>query len=373
MLLTWQKLRWVTGLAGLSLSLIGNTALALDPPQTAPLHVNGITNYSAASSAAGLCVRKMYVYSKLGAASSGNYKPVMLLHAGGWVDGPEQQATANLSNGPTVLADVGTGKTLTQELVDRGYVVFIPYYRLINNTNDPNTTCRSSSITAEDIEKDVKDALIWAHSHRLTYSAQNHAKVRVMGFSAGAHLALSLAFSSAVQSIIERVVSFAPPSNFTDLTDPAYYTYLQNLGHPTVNGQIYFNAFAYTGGSSATQIARINRNSFHDLIANNPSLRNSLPPIGFLHGFQDATVPVQQSVDLCLKLGGYTSIPQAPVASSNDYAVLVSCGSSNKFFFDYHHYLDHGAQCQNIPSPLTCTGAQNQFNNSMQTTLNWLN
>lgn len=384
MLIKWKQIRWATGLVGLSLSLIGNTVLA-DVVQTARLHHD--TNYGAK----GECHRQMYVYRK---AANASYKPIMLLTSGGWVG--ERPPGVE----PVLWTATGSSKTLTQELVDRGYVVFIPYYRVINNKHnnidnpkiskpilpqqDEDTFCRKHTTTAEDIEQDVKDALLWIDDKRSTYSVSNNAKIQVMGFSAGGHLALSLAFASTmadagaqIKDKVGKIVAFAPPSNLSDLDNPNYFTQLVANGQTPIDNTLgYFEAFAFTNVSNDTQGNRIDRNSFHQIIRDNTSLRNTLPPMILLHGFMDSAVSIVQSIDLCLALGGYPQLFDNPNVLNlvprhyqDSYRITSSCNTNNKFYFDYHHYLDHGAQCLGTTD---CAGVEAALNTAMIQILDWL-
>lgn len=71
------------------------------------------------------------------------------------------------------------------QLTDRGFIVFVPFYRLVGES-DGNIECNASSW--REVTADVESALDWVNSNGAALGAANE-PVSVFGQSAGAHLA----------------------------------------------------------------------------------------------------------------------------------------------------------------------------------------
>ena len=106
---------------------------------------------------------KLDIYAPHGAK---NLPVIVFFYGGSWQHGKREQYRF-------------VGAALAQE----GYVVIIPDYRLYPEVRFP------------DFNDDAARALVWSHQHGGEYGGNTH-ELFVMGHSAGAHIAASLAFDS---------------------------------------------------------------------------------------------------------------------------------------------------------------------------------
>ena len=86
-------------------------------------------------------------------------KPLIFFHGGSWI-------YRSLTS--TVAVDA-----ITPNLTRKGYVVFAPMYRLLNNRSGPKE-CQNSS--GEDILSDTLDALEWVKENKHHFATQQTTK-----------------------------------------------------------------------------------------------------------------------------------------------------------------------------------------------------
>jgi acetyl esterase/lipase len=181
-------------------------------------------------------------------AGEGPFPAVLLIHGGSWQTG----ARWNMAS-------------LARRFARSGYVAYNVDYRLAPEHRFPAQL------------EDVRDAFRWLHAHAETYSIDPN-RIAVMGYSAGAHLALMLALSDPGDGPAPNaVVAGAPP---TDLTEAPDSPILANL----IGGSGRDLPEAY---KEASPISHVSPGD---------------PPVMLYHGTLDMRVAVEQSRRLYAQL-----------------------------------------------------------------------
>lgn len=185
-----------------------------------------------------------------------NTKSLILIHGGGWTSGSKSDFTGYIDSLKARMP---------------AYAIFNINYRLVNGGN---------LFPAQ--ENDVKAAVDFIAANAGHYHI-NKDKLSLLGFSAGAHLALLQAYKQASPRINAVIDYFGP----TDLV--AMY---QNPWHPLVPMALQM----ITGKSPATDKSIFEQSSpIHFVTAQSP-------PTLLLHGGKDVVVNVSQSHLLAQKL-----------------------------------------------------------------------
>ncbi len=243
--------------------------------------------YKEVQTAAGLCQLEMRVYSALpGKEPSTQFRSILVLHGGSW-----QHRSSGF---------IGVEPMATQ-FVSRGFVVFVPFYRLLGE-REGNVECQQAAFS--DITDDANDALDWVVENQERYGAKG--RVSLFGQSAGGHLGAMLAINRSDQ--IERAALFYAPTDFPDFLEE-----LQSGRFVSGSGtRILESVLAQELGSIVATNELLQQNSFPDAISQKMVNNLRVPPLFLLHGEQDSVLPFRQSVRLCNALGGN---PDTGVAS----------------------------------------------------------
>jgi acetyl esterase/lipase len=171
----------------------------------------------------------------------GPFPAVVLIHGGSWRTGSRWNMAS-----------------LARRFVRSGYVVYNVDYRLAPEHRFPAQL------------DDVRDAFRWLHAHARSFAVDPD-RIAVMGYSAGAHLALLLALSDPGGGPVPcAVVAGAPP---TDLTEAPDSPVLANL----IGGSGEEFPDAYREASPITHVS------------------SDDPPVMLYHGTLDMRVAVEQS------------------------------------------------------------------------------
>jgi len=186
----------------------------------------------------------------LPAARGINTRVVFLIHGGSWYGGDKSEFTSYANT-----------------LRSRGYAVVNMNYRLVN---------QAGTVHVEQQLEDLKMAVNYVWDKAAEWGISHN--FGLVGASAGGHLAMLYTYANNGDDKVQTVVSLAGPTNLTDTRNASQ----QQMGlviavigvSPTVNPQAYVNA---------SPIARVSASSKPTLI---------------FHGRKDATVAVQQSIDL---------------------------------------------------------------------------
>lgn len=258
-------------------------------------------SYRTVSTDAGECQLEMRIYkNSLVNDAPTNGVPLLALHGGSWK-----------ARGFGTMGVESTAAHYTA----RGFVVFAPFYRLLSGS-EPNVECQNASI--EQIVSDVEFALQWVIANSADYGATG--KPVVMGQSAGAHLALSVAVSQ--REKIAATLLMYPPTDFTNFIDLVLrgeYTDEQGL-------RIFSDVLGVPDASFAdTSVSPVPENSFPALVQARPE---GLPPMTIFHGLADELVPASQSVRLCNALAGRALAEQ--LISDNTLEQIIECGADSR-------------------------------------------
>jgi len=237
--------------------LAGCTAAATAPPAT-PVAVKDTTivNLSYGSDAA----------QKLDLGLPANRTTatllVMVVHGGGWSTGDKNEVTF-MMNG----------------LKQRGFVVANINYRLSPKTGD------NYAMQLDDIHAAI--AFVFGKAASLTFSTH---RVYLVGHSAGAHLALSYAYTRNSAGKVRAVASLAGPTN---LFNAAYFNPFPGDWHTILTPFLNTALFPITAASEAKYKAA---SPFYQANA-------SVPPTILFHGDADPRVFAEQSASLYTQLG----------------------------------------------------------------------
>lgn len=231
-----------------------------------------------------------------------NLKPLMFIHGGSWKF--------------RGFSAIGMEATISH-LTERGYVVFAPYYRLMDDSDGP-AECQNAP--GEEIVVDVEDALQWVKDNGSLLGSDG-SKVTLVGQSAGAHLAGWLASHPVYSVDVEKQLLFYPP------TDARFFVEQSRLGglyQATDSFPVAKGLMSQFLGES--DIASVNVNDDFVLANSYPDkIQDGLvtSPVFMIHGNADNLVPVEMSTRLCDAKAGlaFGSIP----TSGGEY----SCGTDD--------------------------------------------
>jgi dipeptidyl aminopeptidase/acylaminoacyl peptidase len=191
----------------------------------------------------------------LPAKRNGNTRTIILLHGGFWNSGDKNDLTA-----------------YAKFFRDQGFACVNMNYRL-TNTNENNFHPAQVNDVGKVIDYVTAKALDWHISP---------SRFGLLGYSAGAHIALLYTYASNSNGKVKTVVSMAGPSNLTDTTgvSPQIVSIVTGLIGSTYKS----NPAAYEQASPIFHVSAQTKPTF------------------LVHGKIDKTVPYKQSVDLQAKL-----------------------------------------------------------------------
>jgi acetyl esterase/lipase len=264
----------------------------------------------------GDCSLAMHIYkSRLDAT---DLEPVIFIYGGGWSH-----------RGALSVASM---ETLAPNLTDKGYIVFAPFHRVLQGSDDGPPKCLDA--IGKEITADIEHALDWVLSNGTSYGMAAASKVSVVGQSSGAHLAGFLAVNHPDK--VERAFLLYPPTDLAFLTEGL------------MPGGIYHGELASTeklllrfaDKDSLDQIDLadpfILANSYPQTV--NPS-PDHFPPFFIIHGDTDDVVPVEQSTRLCEALDPSKSPTGGLYPGGN---LVQSCGAGSELHIiaGANHVLD---------------------------------
>lgn len=258
------------------------------------------TTYREVETSGGTCRLEMRVYKSSPAATGLN--SIIMFHGGSWT-----------SRG---FGFFGM-ETTVPNFTNKDFVVFAPFYRLLDN-KEGNAACHNASIT--EIIDDAQFALDWVRENANTWGGSDYPVV--FGQSAGGHLAASLAVHQSEK--VANAVLFYPPTDFTDFALRALdgsYTDEQGLG-------ILERVMGSTVDAVDISASPVPENTFPAIVEPNPS---GFPPMFFLHGLEDTLVEARQSVRLCHALAGDTETGAVPdtYLESNALSQRYACNEND--------------------------------------------
>ncbi len=280
------------------------------------LSLNGLSQpyrrsevYRTLSTAAGECRLLMRIYKK-DLTDGAPQRVLIALHGGSW-----------RSRG---FGSFGIESSVAQ-YTDRGFVVFAPYYRLLGGS-EGSAACNGATLSQ--ITDDAQAALSWVETNAAAFGASGLPVV--LGQSAGAHLALSLAVNQPQR--IGASILLYPPTDFSDLLQQ-----LQAGEYTNEEGIGLMNLVLGDAQQFDVADSPVPENSYPVIVEQQ---NRGYPPMQILHGLADELVPARQSVRLCNALAGRTLTDEVTV--NDQLAVQTSCGlqSELSLFTEANHALD---------------------------------
>lgn len=269
------------------------------------------TTYRQLQTVRGECRLAMRIYKNDLRAGQQGLRPMIALHGGSWSN-----------RGFGAFGIESSAAMYTQQ----GFVVFAPFYRLLGE-NEGSSACNQASFT--DIVSDAHAALSWVENNSAEYSARG--RPVVIGQSAGAHLALSLAVSFP-QRVAGGILLY-PPTDFED--------FLLQVRADAYTNEEGLGILARVLGSEAETYdlsqSPVPENSFPSIVAASPQI---YPPLLIVHGLADELVQPRQSIRLCNALAG-RPVDDNPVIDPSLQTDLV-CGENSELtlFAEGEHALD---------------------------------
>jgi len=202
--------------------------------------------------------------------SPGLHPIAILIHGGGWSTGDKSG-----SNHPGDGADI---TPLFKPLNDAGFVWFSLNYRLAPKNRWP--VCYD----------DIKSALAWIKLHASDYGGDvNH--ITLIGHSAGGHLAFLIATEKDPALRVESIVGCAP------VTDFVYELPIRKRISPSLQ---MLHGVSQDITQRTTEILRETSpiNFVH----------SAMSPILIIHGQEDKTVPIQESINFQTKVKDFKGV-----------------------------------------------------------------
>jgi len=253
----------------------------------------------------GRCDLEMRVY-KNHPASTGQ-RSMIALHGGSWTSRSFGYLGLELS---------------VAHYVDQGFVVYAPFYRLLDNT-DSSAACNQAEFSQ--IVDDGGAALDWVLDNASRFGSSG--TPIVFGQSAGAHLALSLSINRPTS--ISGSILLYPPTDFAD--------FLGRVGsgaYTNPQGLSVLERVVGSADASAVTLPVVIDNSFPTTIAEQGG---ELPPMFIVHGSADSLVEPRHSVRLCDAIAGrnLAGIDQE-LGNTNDLREVIQCGNATEPASELH-------------------------------------
>lgn len=254
--------------------------------------------YARVSTAQGECSLEMRIHSLAPVSSSTDtpsLTPLIAFHGGSW---------QRRSSGALGIESFAT------PLVNSGYVVFAPFYRLIG-TDEGSVECNDASL--DDVLEDASTALNWVMNHAERFGASG--KPVVFGQSAGGHMSAVLAVER--PNDIASAVLFYAPTDFTDFAN----SLLSGDVDSETGQRILETVVGQTLDTLDLNSAIIRRNTLTTRLVDEGI---EAPPFFLLQGLQDTVLPFAQSVRFCDALSGN---PESGPAST---AVMIDSNAGSQ-------------------------------------------
>lgn len=255
--------------------------------------------YRRVQTARGSCDLEMRVYKKHPAAVG--QRSMIALHGGSWTSRSFGYLGLELS---------------VSHYVNQGFVVYAPFYRLLDNT-DSTSACNEADFN--DIVDDANFSLEWVMNNAERFGSEG-APV-VLGQSAGGHLALSLAVNQ--PALVSGAIVMYPPTDFGDFLNRVQTGVYTNEEGLSVLSRV-------VGGDADTaniNLPVVSENSFPTRIVQEG---NDWPPMFIVQGSSDELVEARHAVRLCDALAGRV-LPEAneEVGIANELREVIQCGDQS--------------------------------------------
>ncbi|THB75384.1 MAG: alpha/beta hydrolase, partial [Gammaproteobacteria bacterium] len=244
----------------------------------------------------GRCDLEMRTYTN-NPDSIENTAPVMIIHGGSW---------------KTRYGSFSAAESYVSHLTNRGYTVYMPFYRLTGKNADTTEACQGANW--ERINGSTSFTPVSGNERAMEYVQNRHPgqQIKLIGFSAGSNMALNIVQKN--PDDISKAILFYPPTDLEEFYD-GYYTgtdnpdYIGNYGSANRYSSTYDHMAGYLEDFllikdfNDINVTRdyFYENSLAKKISESPA---SYPPLYIMHSAKDNTVPWRQSMHLCNAYGG---------------------------------------------------------------------
>ena len=231
-------------------------------------------------------------------------KPAIFIHGGAW---QYRGVTSSIAVDPVI-----------PYFTDKNYVVFSPFYRLLDEKSGPE---ECQSVTGQEIQDDILDAFNWIKDNLEKFGVDKNSGFTLAGQSAGGHLATFLAME--YPDYTEKVILLYPPLNFRSLLQKTLDGDYPHLKDDETIGKYLFG----TGKPPNVNMLDdplTKKNSFSDRIKS----YEKKPVFMMLHGVKDTLVPFEQSVEFCENLGKSKTTSMDIVGGNK-----ITCGDRKSFLY----------------------------------------
>jgi acetyl esterase/lipase len=255
---------------------------------------------------------------------------VVYIHGGAWISGMKEGLNFNRFNGAA------------NHLRESGYAIVSINYTLAESNQSPFPSC---------IE-DAADALLWIQKHALDYNFDLN-NVGLFGESAGAHIAMMIAYSPTSMSTMEN-----PPMPLRYVVEVYGPTLLKNIYYAPVVDTLYKKLaqlpnhlhqhldlpkfiFGFDPRQDSARAWQM-----MEMYSPYNFLTASAPPTLMIHGDKDRVVPADQSVLLQAKLDSLKVKNEIHFVEGADhafaYATLEQKTAIQKWIVEFilRHYSD---------------------------------
>ncbi|MFN8284561.1 MAG: alpha/beta hydrolase [Chitinophagales bacterium] len=158
-----------------------------------------------------------YIYYPTTIPKTANSPIVVLIHGGGWSGGPDP-TKVNGFNSVYTQVNLRASNNLVKNLLEQGYVVIAPLYRLVQ-VGDNNTDILTGSVSVQTQINDIDACITHIKTNFPSCLNLNANSIQVLGESAGGHLAMMYAYTKANTSYVKSVVSVSGPANMNQMAN----------------------------------------------------------------------------------------------------------------------------------------------------------
>lgn len=231
---------------------------------------------------------------------------VIYIHGGAWISGIKEGLNFNRFN------------QAANELRESGYAIVSINYTLAHSDQSPFPDCINDAI----------DAVIWIHNNTTLYNFDTN-NVGLFGESAGAHIAMMVAYGNRIQYSKDKapvqfnyVLDIYGPNQLTGVYHtPTVDTLYSVLGKFPSRIQARLDIAKYIFGFDPKQdsiraMDMMEKYSPYNLIT------KSAPPTLIIHGDQDRIVPIDQSISLQSRLDSLGVENEFHIVKGADHAFV---------------------------------------------------
>lgn len=253
---------------------------------------------------------------------------VVYIHGGAWISGIKEGLNFNRFNGAA------------NQLRESGYAIVSINYTLAQPNQSPFPSC----IT------DAAAALMWIHEHALDYNF-DLSNVGLFGESAGAHIAMMLAYSPTYTKEftpmqLRYVVEVYGPTQLKDIYEtPVIDSLYEKLAQLPNRAREHLDLpkliFGFDPKQDSTRAWEM-----MEMYSPYNFLTSSAPPTLMIHGDKDRVVPVDQSIRMQAKLDSLKVKNEIHLVEGADHAFAYATAEQKKTLqkwiveFILKHYSD---------------------------------